>query len=184
MGDSDLETRRAADARHRENRARLANANALFESTGLGAIEFEDVHDFGLTFIERPFIAIGHGIDVDALSASLEVDEESAELLLPHVTTYVVEWDRDERGYYVGAWCAANVTFDSQLALPEDVEVVGPALRDVLRGGHQGRPGRRHQVTIQRQPSLVTECRCKRELRSCEPEAEVRLLEPLTAPRR
>ena len=119
MSDQDIETRRAADARHRENRGRLATAHARFETTGTGSTQFEDSVEFGLTFIERPFVSMGYTIDIDALAEALGIDEEDSEVPLPQVTSYVVEWDQDERGFFTGAWCAAVVAFAPDVVLPE-----------------------------------------------------------------
>ena len=136
----DLELRRRADARHHENRARLAHAYARFATEGVGSAQFEDVVDFGLTFIEKPFVAVGAEVDLDALAEALGLDEEDEAIPMPHVSSYVVEWDRDERGFYVGAWCAGVVTFPTGSAtVPADfvLEVThnftfsGVALKDI-----------------------------------------------------
>lgn len=102
----DVEYRRAADARNRENRARLAQVGARFTQTGEGSIEFEDAVDFGLTFVEEPYVITGHIIDIEGLRLN---DDDTPDL--PQVSSYVVEWDRDDRGFYVGAWCAGVVTY-------------------------------------------------------------------------
>ena len=116
---NDLERRRAADARHHENRARLAMAYARFDSEGSGSMEFEDGVDFGLTFIEQPYVTTGHVIDLDELAEALGLDE-GVTPPIPQVSSYVTEWQIDDRGFYVGAWCAAVV---SDMALPEGVTV-------------------------------------------------------------
>lgn len=122
---NDLERRRAADERHRQNKARLAQAYARYQTDGTGSEQFEDPVDFGLTFLERPFISVGHILDLDELAEELGLDEEDPEIPIPLATTYVVEWDRDDNGFYVGAWCAARVSFDTetQAALDPDFRV-------------------------------------------------------------
>ena len=84
---NDIELRRAADARHHENRARLAWSWGRFDSTGSGSVEFEDAVDFGLTFIEQPYVSTGHSVDTDELAELLGLDEGVAPTL-PQVTSY------------------------------------------------------------------------------------------------
>lgn len=117
-----LEAARAEQIRHRENSARLAQAFAKFESTGQGTVEFEERVDFGLTFIEEPYITYGCQLDLDEL-ANLLNTEESGTPVLPQATGYVTEWDIDERGFYTGAWMAATV-YDPTGALSTGVELV------------------------------------------------------------
>lgn len=112
----DLDYRRAADARHAENRARFAQVNARFAQTGFGSMEFADPVDFGLTFIDEPYVSTGHSIDVDELG----VDDSDETPTLPQITSYVVEWSRDDRGFYVGAWCAGTVTYAPTSSDPAD----------------------------------------------------------------
>jgi hypothetical protein len=116
---NDIEIRRAADARHHENRARLAYAYARYATEGVGSTQFEDAAEFGLTFIEKPFVSVGAEVNLDELAEALGIDEEALDIPLPHTSAFVVDWDRDERGYYVGAWCAGVVTFPQTLTLPE-----------------------------------------------------------------
>lgn len=135
---NDLERRRAADARHHENRARLAHAWARFETEGVGSAQFEDEIEFGLTFLDRPYVSTGASVDLDALAETLALDEEDLEIPLPTVSAYVVEWSRDERGFYTGCWCAAVVTLPGatlpeggQLIIEHNFTFSGVALKDV-----------------------------------------------------
>lgn len=96
------EARRAAIERNKENKARLAFASATFEIDGGGYAEFEDAAEFGLAFLERPYVMTGISID-------LELADLPDGTPPPMVTGYVVEWDQNEHGFYTGAYCAAHV---------------------------------------------------------------------------
>lgn len=106
----ELERRRGEVERHRENSARHAQAFARFESVGVGAAEFEDRIDFGLTFIEEPFVTYGSSIDLDDVAERLGL-EPGTQPPMPLVSGMVTEWDRDDRDFYVGAWVAVQVHF-------------------------------------------------------------------------
>lgn len=116
------ERRDAERARHAENAARLAQAYWKFDSTGQGAIEFGDRVDFGLTFIEEPFVSFGAQLDLDALG-DLLVTDPSETPKMPMVSGFVTAWDQDDRGFYVGAWCAVHVFFPTYTAVAADVAV-------------------------------------------------------------
>ena len=119
----DLEQRRADVERHAENTARIAMAFARFSTAGIGSIEFEDRVDFGLTFIEKPFLSIGYELDLDELGETLGIDEEDIPPI-PIVTGLVTDWDQDERGFYVGAWVGAVVYFPpGAVTVPGDAQV-------------------------------------------------------------
>ena len=117
-----LESQRAEQVRHRENSARLAMAFAKFESQGQGTVEFEERVDFGLTFIQEPYITYGCQIDLDEFAELIGVAESDTPVL-PQSTGYVTEWDIDDRGFYTGAWMAATV-FDPTGVLPTGVEML------------------------------------------------------------
>lgn len=117
----ELDRARAELARHRENSARLALAFARFETTGQGTLQFEERVDFGLTFIEEPFITYGCQIDMDDLADQLDLDEDETPTL-PQATGYVTEWDTDDRGFYTGAWVAATV-YDPTGKIPTSVDI-------------------------------------------------------------
>lgn len=137
MTTDDLELRRREDARHAENRARLAMAFAEFDSTGQGTVEFGEVADFGVTFLEKPSVSTGVEIDVDELAELLDLDDE-ANVPMPHVTAYVVDWDLDDKGFYVGAYVAATVSFpdpsvsvEVPVALVHHFTFAGTAIKDI-----------------------------------------------------
>lgn len=119
----DLERRRGEVERTRENSSRLAEAFAKFETTGQGTIEFEDRIDFGLTFIEEPYMAYGTQIDLDALSELLDVDPGTTPPL-PLCSGMVTKWDQDDRDYYLGAWVAVIVYFPpgDTIAVPTTIQ--------------------------------------------------------------
>jgi hypothetical protein len=106
----DLERRVAEKEAIQENSARLAVASGRFTSTGQGSVEFEKRVDFGLTFIERPFVSYGTVIDLDELGDLLDVPGGDS-VPMPLVAGFVTSWDQDDRGFYVGAWCGARVYF-------------------------------------------------------------------------
>lgn len=98
------EARRASLQRNAENKARMAFASGTFEVEGNGLAEFEDPIEFGLAFLERPFVSTGVNMDWEILDL-----EEGT--LPPHVTGYVFDWEVNEHGFYTAAWCAAHITW-------------------------------------------------------------------------
>lgn len=98
--------------RNAENKARLAQVFADVTSTGQGTYVFDEVIDFGLTFIERPNISAGWYIDLDDWAEELGIREDDEEPLpLPSCSLFVVRWDQDDRDFYVGAYLAVSVHF-------------------------------------------------------------------------
>lgn len=77
--------------------------------------------DFGLTFIEKPWVAYGVEIDLDAIEEAYEDNVEGENGVpvggefnfgdLPLCTGYVTEWDLDSHDHYIGAWVAVQVVF-------------------------------------------------------------------------
>jgi hypothetical protein len=107
----DLERRREEVERHQENSARLAEAFARMKSTGQGSIEFSERVDFGLTFIEEPYMSYGCYLDLDELDDLLDNEQGTTSPPMPLCTGFVTDWDRDDRGFYVGAWVGVRVWF-------------------------------------------------------------------------
>lgn len=136
MAFSPLNQRQEELARHRENKGRLAQAYARFKTTGQGTVEFEDRVEFGLTFIERPFIATGWQINLDQARDALDVSSND-DVNLPQVTGYVTDWDTTSREHYVGCWVAVSVTYseeypaDAQIKIFHDFTWAGIALKDI-----------------------------------------------------
>lgn len=143
----DVERRRAEVERHQENAARFAEAFGKYRSTGQGSIEFESRIDFGLTFIEEPYMSYGCVIDIDELADKLGDDPATTGRTppLPICTGYVTDWDRDENDFYTGAWVGVRVWFpyESEVSPSEPVRIVhhfsfkAVAMKDVpldLRG--------------------------------------------------
>lgn len=137
MAISPINERLAERHRHRENRGRLAHAYSRFTTEGIGTIEFEDCIDFGLTFVERPFIAVGHQIDPEHVRDLFGIDPDG-DVYLPQVTAYVTDWDQTDRGHYVGCWVAVSVSapMGSETAYPmvkihHDLAWSGVALKDI-----------------------------------------------------
>lgn len=119
----DLERRNAEREQHAENTARVAEALARFKSTGLGSIEFEERVDFGLTFTEEPYMSYGTQIDLDDLDDLLGNEAGATTPTLPQCTGFITTWDRDDRGFYVGAWVAVTVWFPYEADMWPDTEI-------------------------------------------------------------
>lgn len=118
----ELERRRAEVERHKENAARLAQEFHKFQSLGQGFIEYEDVAEFDITMIEEPYVTYGAGLDLDALAEQQNLDP-GVEPVIPLTMGVVTEWDRDERGFYVGAWVGVRVHFPPGDAITADLAV-------------------------------------------------------------
>lgn len=119
------EYRRQELARHRENAARLAFAYGDFTTTGQGSIELKRRIDFGLTFIEKPYVAYGAELDLEALDDVLgKESEDNGVPALPVTQGYVTEWDQDDRNFYIGCWVAARVYFPPLPPVSATVPVV------------------------------------------------------------
>lgn len=106
---SDLVRQQARARRHAENKGRLAGVYAQFTTTGGGVVEIEDAIDFGLTYIEKPWLSYGHEIDPHDVRDALDLDEDDPIPALPSVTCYVTDWEQDENDCYTGAWIAIAV---------------------------------------------------------------------------
>lgn len=105
----DLDKRRGQVEITNENSARLAHAYGTATTTGQGTCQVEDSIEFGTAFVELPHVSHCSVVDIDDLSDLLGVEDPP----LPHVSGFVTDWDQDERGFYVGAWVAAKVSFDT-----------------------------------------------------------------------
>lgn len=119
----DLEHRRGRIEQVNENSGRMAEAFARFRSVGQGSIEFPDRVDFGLTFIEEPYMSFGSFVDTDALDELLGDTSGNLPPQLPLCSGYVTDWDRDDRGFYVGAWVGVRVWFPYEAGVWPDAEV-------------------------------------------------------------
>lgn len=117
---TELQRRESERARHLENRGRLAGVFEAYDTVGSGLVEFPKRLDFGLVFTEEPFAAWGHKVDPDDLRDFLELEDGADVPYAPQATGYVTEWDRDEKGNYVGCWLAISVT------LPDAYETTAP----------------------------------------------------------
>lgn len=110
----DFDNRRETDNRNRENASRLAMANAVFTTTGIGSVQYEDRVPFGLSFIEEPIVSYGSGTDVDDLADLLNLDDTD-DVPMPITSGLVVNWDQDENDWYIGAWVAVRVWFPDSI---------------------------------------------------------------------
>lgn len=118
----DVEHRIAEKEAIKENTARLASAYASYKSTGQGSVEFGKRADFGLTFIERPYVSYCSVVDLDELGDLMGVPG-GEDVPMPLVTGFVTEWDTDDRGFYVGAWCGVRVWYPPTDLVPYSVDV-------------------------------------------------------------
>lgn len=122
----DLDNRRVELERHKENASRTAEATGRFRSTGTGSLEFPTRIDFGVTFVTKPGVSYGSEIDVDELEGVLEnyagdndyTDEMKALFtpdngtpMLPFTSGFVTDWDTDQKGFFIGAWCGVRVGY-------------------------------------------------------------------------
>jgi hypothetical protein len=119
----DLERRRADQHRDQENSGRIAEAFARFRSTGQGSIEFPERVDFGLTFIEEPYMSYGFQVDLDDLDDLMENEAGTKTPPIPVCSGCVTAWDRDARGFYTGAWVAVAVWFPYESNVWPDLDV-------------------------------------------------------------
>lgn len=138
MGYFEEQLRQQATAtRNAENRARGAAVFGSATSQGQGFIEWPDLIEFGLTFVQPPWVSCGHSLDADSIRHDLDL-EDDADLPPLLISGYVTEWERDEHGFWTGAYVGATVHFDT-MAVPADfqVEVIhmfrfeGVAMKDV-----------------------------------------------------
>lgn len=84
----------------RENGGRLAEAHGLFRTSGWGEMAFQDVIEFGLSFVDAPAIAYG---------AELNPGQTLVDTRFPRSWGGVYQWKRDAKGLYVGAYCYAVI---------------------------------------------------------------------------
>lgn len=112
------EAQRAALRRDAENRAREAWTAHRFEVSGIGYAEFPKSAQFDLAFYKRPYVSTGICLDTDELRNVLNVSDQS-DPPLPNITPFVVEYDLNDNGFYVGAWCAVNIEWPGE---PPDAE--------------------------------------------------------------
>jgi hypothetical protein len=119
--------RRVDVERHKENGARMAAAYARVDIVGQGTSEVEEMIDFGLTFVEQPFVSFGSYLDVDLIRDALDLDDDD-DCPLPVVSGFVTRWDQDQNDAYTGAWVAVSVYFppwDPVVPTDFDCELAG-----------------------------------------------------------
>lgn len=118
--DRDLVQREVDLQRDAANKGGPAAAFCHVITRGEGSFSFARRIDFGLTFIEEPFMSFGSKIDIDdVIDAGFEELGGAGSSTsgtqnipkLPQCTGYVTDYDRDDHGNYVGAWVAVMVTY-------------------------------------------------------------------------
>jgi hypothetical protein len=82
-----------------ENSSRLAFAFGTFTTTGWGEVRIEECLSFGLSFVNKPFIGSSWDIDDAVLVPGR----------FPMISSGVVRWRRNSKGFYTGAWVAMKV---------------------------------------------------------------------------
>lgn len=105
----DIERHRSWVNQVNENAGRLAQAFGVFETTGWGETAFEDVVEFGITFIQPPALGYGFRIVSAADLPDGNEDETLVDTRFPRCSGGIHEYKQDSRGFYTGAWCLATV---------------------------------------------------------------------------
>lgn len=118
MTDLPTERHRAALDRDAENRSREAWSAKRFDISGVGFAEFPKAASFGLAFLDQPFVTTGFVLDTDELRDALGV-ADNEDPPMPMVAGFVTEYDLNENGFYVGAWCAVNIQWAVEPPDPE-----------------------------------------------------------------
>jgi hypothetical protein len=111
----ELDARRERTQQDHENSSRLAQSYAEITTEGAGTTHIEKRIDFGLTFIEKPAVTYACEIDLDKLADAEDI-ADSGDVELPTCTGFVIDWDRDERDFYLGAWVSITVYFPSSIS--------------------------------------------------------------------
>jgi hypothetical protein len=88
-----------------ENAARPAWSTCHIETLGAGEFVIEDVLEFGCTFVDEPSVTYG--------SSRGEDGPEFIAGSLPRTNGMVVEYQRSEKGYYLGAFVVLTVDVPS-----------------------------------------------------------------------
>lgn len=113
--------------RDKENQARFAAASAHIASVGVGSYEIPDPITFGTTFVSMPLVSHSGVLDRESLvNAMLEahlMKDTNKAVPLPHISGYVVDWDYDGQGNYIGCWVAVAVSFPGYLEVPNAMTV-------------------------------------------------------------
>lgn len=94
----ELEGRREYLKRNAENETRSAYAYARYRTTGWGETTFDGCFEFGLTFIEEPFVNYGMALSDDG------PDLDGKATRYPRAWGGVYRWKKNTNGFYTGAW--------------------------------------------------------------------------------
>jgi hypothetical protein len=107
----------------RENSSRLAFAFGTFTTEGSGSALFPDPVEFGTVFVRRPYVSYSWAL-------AEQVDDLA---VMPNCSGGVYRWKQDENGFYVGAWCGANVSIFSTttVTMYHDFTFANMALKDI-----------------------------------------------------
>ena len=99
--------------RHKENSAREVNFHSTYETTGSGELIPTSVVPFQVPFFQEPHVT--HGCAIQRLP-------DRNFYRLPTVTGGVLRWERNARGFYVGAFVFFRIHCDLQPSVQEEVD--------------------------------------------------------------
>lgn len=120
-----MDSARAREQQVRENSARLAESFVTVSTTGQGGYRFDNVSYFGVTFINRPYVAVAHVVNDNDLTNPNQ---------FPVASGGVWKWLTNERGFYTGAWLYVSVyCFGAtpNYAMEHDFTFTGVAVKDL-----------------------------------------------------
>lgn len=118
------ERRRSKERQFQENRAREATTYITHETIGSGVEITEDPIPFDTPFLHEPSLATG---------VVLTRPPDDTYYKFPLVTAGVVRWERDPRGFYIGAFAFFNVRVDLIDDPPSDAPKAKPRIVHHLR---------------------------------------------------
>lgn len=135
-----LEGGRAEREQHRENSGRLASSYVDYLTEGVGTLIDGALLAFDTTYTAEPVVTTG----VVVLSP-LPDPEATQQPVYPVVTAGVYAWERDNRGYYIGAYMYFVVGYigtagDASVRLRHHIVFTAPAYK-IMEPVTAGMPG-------------------------------------------
>lgn len=118
---TNLERHRGMLEQQRENRTRPASCFMKYSTAGQGELLTPRVCRFDVTFVEEPRVFSGWEMDGDTLVKGY----------YPMVSAGVWKWQRDARGYYLGAWLVFNITGHDTYTIDHHFHFTGIAIKDL-----------------------------------------------------
>lgn len=120
----DISQREIDVARDKANAGGPAQSYARVRTNFRGSRIVHKRIDFGCTFTQKPWVAYGTEIDLDAVEDALDTlqgeglgvgSTEFDFADLPQCTGYVNDWDTDSHDHYTGCWVCVQVTYPTNL---------------------------------------------------------------------